>query len=137
MKTALLKSAKYGWGVQATEDVKAGEVVEIAPGKAFNWLTSRILNVLPGIGPVLYDSECESEPSLDTVLGFGLASYYNHDDDPNVDYEVCVLINDVSDLDTVACDCPAIIVFTALRDIKEGDELFIDYGEDYDFWEDT
>ena len=57
-----------------------------------------------------------TEGDLLLVLGYGML--YNHSAKPNVEY---------------LQDEPTTIVFRALRSVRPGDELTIDYGEEW--WE--
>ena len=54
----------------------------------------------------------------DVVLALGYGMLYNHSPEPNVEY---------------VQDEPSTITFLALRPIRAGDELTIDYGEEW--WE--
>tara|TARA_Y100000004_G_C8883958_1_gene398855 strand:+ start:53 stop:433 length:381 start_codon:yes stop_codon:yes gene_type:complete len=102
------KSKGRGWGVFTSEDIKKGEIVEecIIP-----------YDVLP-IGSTAMQNYRYVWPNRKhytaycIALGFGCI--YNHNEkNPNVDW----------DLDSEE----RVMTFTAIRDIKAGDELMFDY----------
>tara|TARA_Y100000592_G_scaffold100145_1_gene178835 strand:- start:3819 stop:4199 length:381 start_codon:yes stop_codon:yes gene_type:complete len=111
------KSKGRGWGVFTTEKIKKGDIVEecIIP-----------YDVLP-IGSTAMQNYRYVWPSRETysayciALGFGCI--YNHSSkNPNIDWDI--------DSDE------RIMRFTAIKDIKAGDELMFDYqSPQYNFEE--
>jgi len=102
---------KYGRGLYAQRNIKKGEVIERSP--------------------VISISKKEGDDTIKTVFNFyvyewaegfhsalalGYGSLFNHSPNHNVDY--CNLYE------------TGLIVFTAKRNIKKGEQLFINYGYD-------
>ena len=113
-KHLLVKNSPIsGMGVFSIGDIKAGEIIEechhIPLTQQFNeidkFLQTYIFSWPKGHG------RCAT-----VVLGFG--SIYNHSKEPNVDWETDEERN--------------IVVFKTIKDINSGDELFTNYGEDYE-----
>ena len=104
-----VKLGLHGRGVFATRRFREGEsvescpTVEIADDEVTGRLRDYVFTSLTG-GDVLL------------VLGHGML--YNHSPNPNVEYFQ---------------DEPSMITFHALRVVRPGDELTIDYGEEW--WE--
>jgi hypothetical protein len=99
-----------GRGVIATADIATGETIEVCP----------VLHLGPGeidepLGSYIVALEDDDEGSV-LMLGYG--SLYNSSMDPNARY---VLLED----DAYA--------FEAIRDIAAGEQVTIDYGEEW--WE--
>ena len=122
-------AGKEGRGVFATKDFSEGDTIECCP-----------------VLPIFIDTEDEDEDCEITdeddqlrfewnstnltnyvydfswyqVIALGYGSLYNHSDDPNVDYDTYEEAN--------------MIVMSAARDIKAGEQLFIAYDnpEEYD-----
>lgn len=116
-KIIIKSSDIHGLGVFATKRIKKGELIEESPylilpiptGERSSLLMNYRFAWPKGIG------------WRDHVVGLGYASYYNHSNDPNADWN--------SDLDTNT------FKFTALRDIKPGEEIFVWYGDE-NYWDD-
>lgn len=107
--TELVKTPK-GYSVFATKDFRIGDIVEIAPAliqgqDAYN---------LKSIQDVLFEIDKESGIYA-LVLGNG--SLYASSNDPNVEYAWSKNNQNM--------------YFVARRDIKRGEELTIDYGDEY------
>ena len=100
-------------GVFAAENIKKGEVVEICPvvtvPKSQEKLLDRthLINYYFIWGP-------QNQPAI--CLGYG--SLYNHSFEPNIEYEEKVK--------------KKVLVSTALRNIKKGEELRSNYNGDHD-----
>jgi hypothetical protein len=105
-----IKEGRYGRGVFTTRAFAKGETVEHCPTLE-----------LPGdevagqLGDYVFGSN-ESEDEVILPLGYGML--YNHSADPNCEY---------------IQEAPRVIAYVTLRDVKAGEELFIDYGEEW--WE--
>jgi len=92
--------------VFAGRDYDADEVVEVCP-------TVRVADA--DIAGELRDYVFNAVSDSDVVLALGYGMLYNHSSDPNLEY----------DQDERA------ITFVALRRIRPGDELTIDYGQEW------
>ncbi len=99
----------HGRGVFATRGFAKGEVIENCP-------TVEVPDddVTGRLNDYVFTSVTDGDVLL--VLGHGML--YNHSKDPNVEY---------------VQDDPTTITFRALRKVRPGDELTIDYGEEW--WE--
>lgn len=102
----------HGYGVFAVDDIAAGEILEECP-----------VLVLPLGSDALYDyrfrwPKVVNPRAYAIPLGFG--SIYNHQDDPNADWE--------SD------ESRRIFIYRAIRDIPAGREIFISYNFGEDYW---
>ena len=96
-----------GRGVFATRRFAKGEVVETCP-------TVEVADaeVTWRLNDYVFTSVTDGDVLL--VLGHGML--YNHSPDPNVEY---------------VQDEPSTITFRALRKVRPGDELTIDYGDEW------
>ena len=103
------KSCMGDRGAFATRDITAGELVEACP------LVIDARENIP-YGSAM-DDYVFSAGDGKVAVAFGYCSFFNHDKDPNVTWKV------VSDAKR--------ILFTATRDIKKGDEMFVSYGDNY------
>lgn len=101
------KSAIEGYGVFALKDIKPKEIIEECYTLFFSTKNkpTQLADYLFGV---------EEKWS---VLSLGYGSIYNHSDKPNADYYPIPEKN--------------LMVFSATRLIKAGDEIFISYGEDW------
>jgi uncharacterized protein len=103
-----IKEGRHGRGVFATRGFAKGETVEQCP----------VLE-LPGdevvgqLGDYVFGSN-ESEDEVILPLGYGML--YNHSSEPNCEY---------------VQEAPRVIAFVTLQDVRPGDELTIDYGEEW------
>jgi hypothetical protein len=104
-----VKQGPHGRGVFATRRFLKGELVERC-----HTVQLADSEVTGRLGDYVYKSVKDGDVLL--VLGYGML--YNHSADPNVEY---------------AQDDPSTITFLARRTLRPGDELTIDYGEDW--WE--
>jgi uncharacterized protein len=104
-----IKQGPRGRGVFARRRFAEGDVVETCPTVqvADSEVTGR-----------LRDYVFSSVEGGDVVLALGYGMLYNHSADPNVAYEQ---------------DDPDSITFFTLRAVQPGEELTIDYGEEW--WE--
>jgi SET domain-containing protein len=99
---------RHGRGVFAARPIATGETIEVCP----------TLEVAAAdVGGLLHDYVFESNDDAEgSVLLLGYGMLYNHSAKPNAEY--------VQDGD-------AAVAFVALRPIKPGDEITIDYGADW------
>jgi hypothetical protein len=104
--------------VFATRKIREGEVVHVAPVLLFSDDEYAHLSET-----LLVDYVFEWHAG-GVALALGVGGLFNHDADANLRYELC------DDDDPSA---PA-HVYIADRKIKKGEELFINYGDDYAEW---
>jgi hypothetical protein len=104
-----VKDGMHGRGVFATRRFVKGELVEICPT-----VEVADADVTGHLGDYVFNSVKAGDVLL--VLGYGML--YNHSPNPNVEY---------------VQDEPSTITFLALRTVRPGDELTIDYGDEW--WE--
>jgi hypothetical protein len=103
-----IKEGRHGRGVYATRAFAKGDPVE----------SCHTLE-LPGdplphpLGDYVFGS-AEDENEVILLLGYGML--YNHSSDANLEY---------------VQDGPRLITFVTLRDVEAGEELTIDYGEEW------
>ena len=97
-----------GRGVFAEKDFKKGEVIEVCPlitDYKKNFENSKIKDYT-------FKSKFKKDQE---VIVFGMCSMYNHSNDFNVHHN----------------QDPENMIYTASRDIKKGEELYVNYGGDY------
>jgi hypothetical protein len=97
-----------GRGVFAEKDFKKGEVIEVCPlitDYKKNFVNSKIKD---------YTFKSKFKPDQEVIV-FGMCSMYNHSDNYNVAHN----------------QDPENMVYRAARDIKKGEELYVNYGENY------
>ena len=98
-----VNKGQYGWGVFANNDYKKGEILETG-------LMMPLVNVDGNENPHLFTW---SDDRKKWASGSGCLSFYNHSNDPNIK-KIGDLKNDI-------------MTIVALRDIKQGEELFNTY----------
>jgi len=108
----LKKSCNGGRGAFATRDIKQGEIVEECPA-----IVDKRKNILHGGSTDNY--VFQSKNPEDVFIAFGYGSMFNHNNDHNVSWVIDYENNK--------------IVFTAIKDIQKGKEMFVTYGDRY--WE--
>lgn len=110
-KITVADSPIHGQGVFALVDIKKGEVIERCP---YIVIDDDDLQEENRLNDYLFTSPDAGTDYL-VVMGYGMM--YNHDDNANSEWEI--------DQDN------RFVRFTATRDIKKGDEIFQNYGEEY------
>ena len=111
------QSPVHGWGVFAKELIKEGEIFEECPvitlpinkGESSSLLIDYRFNWPQG-------DEWEEQ-----VVALGFGSLYNHSNDANANW--------------ISSDARRCFIFYATRDIKEGEEIFVWYGDE-NYWND-
>jgi uncharacterized protein len=103
-----IKEGRHGRGVFATRRFDKGEAVESCPT-----LELPGDEVVGHLNDYVFGSNAGDDEVL-LLLGFGML--YNHSSEPNVEY---------------VQQAPRVIQFVATRPIEPGDELTIDYGEEW------
>ena len=103
-----IKEGPYGRGVFATRAFAKGESVESCPTLELpeDTVSGRLGDYVFGSG--------ENEHEVILLLGYGML--YNHSSEPNAEY---------------VQEAPRVIMFQTLRAVEPGEELFIDYGEEW------
>lgn len=97
-----------GRGVFAEKDFKKGEVIEVCPlitDYKKNFANSKIKD---------YTFKSKFKPDQEVIV-FGMCSMYNHSDNYNVGHN----------------QDPENMIYIAARDIKKGEELYVNYGKNY------
>jgi len=102
------KSSVSGRGIYATDDIAKGDIVEEAPYIQVDKESIK--------GTPLMDYVFKIDDTTYAVA-LGYASLFNHRNQPNVDWKI----------DTV----DQVIRMTAIKDLEQGEELFISYGNKY------
>lgn len=97
-----------GRGVFANKDFKKGEIVEVCP-----LISDKNENIK---NSVVKDYTFKNKFKDEEVLVFGLCSMYNHSDNYNIEHDQ---------------DGKGNMIYTAGRDIKKGEELYVNYGPQY------
>ena len=103
-----------GLGVFADRSFPAGEPVEIAPAVFVPESETERRSDFISDYSVLLDDEAGGE-IIAVLLGYG--SIYTHSESPSLSLDLCLP--------------ERAAIFTALRDIEEGEELTISYGDYY------
>lgn len=101
-----------GRGVFTTKPIKKGAIVEICPVIPFSIKESKVL-MKTILGHYIFEWGKSAKMG---ALPMGYGSLYNHSATPNIDFDTKESRNQ--------------IVFTALRDIKAGEELCSNYHND-------
>jgi uncharacterized protein len=97
-----------GRGVFANKDFKKGDVVEVCP-----LISDKKENIK---NSVISNYTFKNKFKDEEVIVFGLCSMYNHSDNHNIYHDQ---------------DGQGNMVYTAFKDIKNGDELYVNYGSNY------
>ena len=97
-----------GRGVFSNKDFKKGEIVEICP-----LISDKKENINKSI---IKDYTFKNKFKDEEVIVFGLCSLYNHSDNNNIYHDQ---------------DGKGNMVYKAVRDIKKGEELYVNYGSNY------
>ena len=107
------KTKNKGLGVYALKDFKKGEIIETCPVLTFTPTDRKNLEKTP-LSHYIYPWRSTRGASLS--LGFG--SIYNHSFEPNADWKQNFKTNSM--------------VYRAVRDIKKGEEILINYNGEPD-----
>jgi SET domain-containing protein len=109
-KIYLKDSPLHNLGVFSSKEIKKGEIIDVCPFLPFPQKSNQNIPVFSNYTFCFPRSENWHTHAM--VMGYG--SYYNHSDTPSVEW-------DTNEDDRT-------FIFFALRDIKENEELFINYG---------
>ena len=110
MKFEIRKDKKMGRGLFATKSIKKGDLVEVCPVVVLDRVSSN------RIQKTFLASYVFSWTGGRDAIGLGHGSLFNHSLEPNVGWQ----------LDSVR----GLLIFEALRDIKPGEQLLINYQYD-------
>ena len=109
-KTETRKSSIHGYGVFAKEKIKKGDIVEECHFMSVHPLMHSLIKRWPIFRYVLsYPKNIVEE----LIWPFGSGCVFNSSPTPNVEWNT----------DTVN----RLLIFIAIKDIKKGEEMFIDY----------
>ena len=114
-KIKLQKSNTHGIGVFCSKQISRGEIIEQCSFLVIQNHRNKPLHVFIDHAYVWPKSVNWREYVL--VMGYG--SFYNHSSEPNVDW--------------ITKENENIFEYFAIKDIKEGEELFINYGMEINF----
>jgi SET domain-containing protein len=110
---AVVPIAGKGRGVVAVEPIAAGMVIEIAPVVPYKTEGPHDVMPEPLLPPELTDLPHDWDEECGCLV-FGAMQFSNHSAEPNAKFE--------RNIEALT------MTFTALRDIKAGEEVTIDYG---------
>jgi len=102
---------KAGRGVFASRNYKKGDIIEVCPfiiENNYDTIKDSIIN------DYIWDHDIDNNKS---IIVFGLCSMYNHESDSNVEGEQDIKNNNM--------------IFRSIKNIKKGEEMTHDYGENY------
>ena len=105
-KITIKDSGEMGRGVFASENIKKGETIEVAP-----ILVLQFEDFVETRWNLLFEYYFWLDDEVVLALGYG--SMYNHAADSNAEYKIDIKNKSIA--------------FNALRDIKEGEEIFFNY----------
>ena len=108
-KIQIRRSSIHGWGVFAIQPIQSGETLEECPFYSIS-MSSNAMEPVRFYWPRDEPWDCMAVPA-------GFVMLYNHGDPANANWET--LEEDL------------LFRFFAVRDIAEGEEIFIDYGVNY------
>lgn len=105
-KITIKESGNLGRGVFAEENIKKGEVIEVAP-----IIVLQFEDFVDTKWNLLFEYYFWLDDEVVLALGYG--SLYNHSPQANAKYEINIK--------------QRAIKFTAIKDIKKGEEIFFNY----------
>lgn len=104
-----------GRGLYTTKKIKRGTLFMTCETIYLNEKDSKIVQKTL-LNSYVYDAKYKNG----SCLALGLGSLYNHDKNPNVEYNIVLTGH--------PAEPRCMIEYTTLRDIEPGEQLFIDYG---------
>ena len=110
--THVMMTETYGRAVFAMHDLPRGTWVEVSEVLVLNSIDTPIVN-----STELRDYTFTFSDTQDCLV-MGIGEMFNHDDDANVIYELMTLNGRPR------------MIFITRKDVKKGDQLFIDYTAD-------
>lgn len=112
-KTKILKSGIHGYGVFAVKDIRSGEIIEQMPALAIRHIDLSSHGLKNPHSPI--NTHAYEHPGLREIwIGTGTSSFYNSSATPNANFG------------TVFDEIAWIMVW-AMRGIREGEEITLDY----------
>ena len=110
----VMRTARMGWGVFTSEPIRKGTLVEESPVVVMDGDARQLLDRTP-----LHDYIFEwGEDGRSCCMAMGYLPVYNHACPSNCEYEM--------DFER------GVIAVKAVRDIRRGEELFVNYNGDWD-----
>ena len=122
LPTRVASSPKHGLGVFASRDLRAGEIIHIAPVIIISDVDLQTIDSTPLHG-LAYGWD---EDGGTCAFALGLGSLFNHAPDPNCEYHR-LDADDVDEATGVAYGYDA-LQYSTRRAILAGEELTIDYS---------
>lgn len=110
---AVKRTSKKGLGVFALKDFRAGEIVESCPALIFSPKDRKNLEKTP-LSHYIYPWKS----TRGAALAFGYGSIYNHSFSPNADWKQNFRTQSM--------------VFRAIKNIKKGEEITVNYNGEPD-----
>ena len=105
-KITVKDTKDMGRGVFASEDIKAGETIEVAP-----ILILQFEDFIDTKWNLLFEYYFWMDDEVVLALGYG--SLYNHSKENNAEYEINIKNKSIT--------------FKAIKEIKKGEEIFFNY----------
>lgn len=105
-KITVKDSKGMGRGIFATENIKKGEIIEVAP-----IIVLQFEDFVETRWNLLFEYYFWLDDEVVLALGYG--SLYNHSKDSNAEYKINIMKKSIT--------------FTAIKDIKKGKEIFFNY----------
>ena len=108
-------SPVHGQGVFADKDYAVGDTIELCPYLVTDEASLSEDSILHDY---MFGSPDDDDNEDTCIIPLGCAMIYNHADKPNAEW-------------TVYKEDERFVQFFAIQPVKQGDELFHDYGEPY------
>ena len=116
-KIEVRKSPIHGYGVFASEDIKNGDILEECYFLKLDDYGNRVQDLPKEIREYVFQwPGGPNSPNHRPVIAIGYGSVYNHRREPSAVY--------------IADEQRNLLVFSAIQDIKKGDEIFVSYGDE-------
>jgi len=109
-KTEVKESKIHGWGVFAKEDIKKDDIIEECHFMSIHPL---MYTIIKRLSISRYTFSYPKSTMEELIWPFGNGCVFNSSPTPNAEWNT----------DTVN----RLLIFVALKDIKKGEEMFVDY----------